>query len=151
MKLIDGAIATAIKEVLGNLTGFVENMVVNKEDKAKIVEKFHSAEIEMNKLMQQTLTERHKNDMMSDSWLSKNIRPLFLVFTIVAFLFFALFDGNIGEFSINDSYRSILESWGAVAVGFYFGFRGLEKMVSMSGEVSEKLFEKRRRRKDNAE
>ena len=78
---------------------------------------------------QQELTKRHTADMSSDSWLSKNIRPLSLCALFAAYIMFALM--STFDLDTNESYTMLLGQWGQLAFGFYFGSRGLEKIAEM--------------------
>ena len=78
---------------------------------------------------QQELSKRHTADMASDSWLSKNIRPLSLCALFAAYIMFALM--STFDMDTNESYTMLLGQWGQLAFGFYFGSRGLEKIAEM--------------------
>ena len=78
---------------------------------------------------QEQLTKRHTADMASDSWLSKNIRPLSLCALFAAYIMFALM--STFDMDTNESYTMLLGQWGQLAFGFYFGSRGLEKIAEM--------------------
>ena len=79
--------------------------------------------------MEQELTERHKADMNSDSWMSKNIRPMVLVYLMVAWTVFAGF--SLYEQSVDTAYVDMLRQMLMAAFGFYFTSRGLEKITSI--------------------
>ena len=68
--------------------------------------------------------------MQSDSWLSKNIRPLSLVFLMAVFVLITFFDGNVGEFSVNKEYIPVYSALLGTAFMFYFGSRGAEKIAT---------------------
>ena len=85
--------------------------------------------IEADIVEQQELTKRQQADMASDSWLSKNIRPLSLVALFVAYIVFALMSAF--DMDTNESYTMLLGQWGQLAFGFYFGSRGLEKIAEI--------------------
>jgi hypothetical protein len=78
---------------------------------------------------QQELTKRQTADMASDSWLSKNIRPMSLCALFAAYIMFALM--STFDLDTNESYTMLLGQWGQLAFGFYFGSRGLEKIAEM--------------------
>lgn len=80
---------------------------------------------------QNNLTERVKADMASDSWMSKNIRPLTLVFLLVAYSGFAI--ASIFEYETRGAYVELLGTWGMVVMSFYFGGRTAEKMMDKFG------------------
>jgi hypothetical protein len=85
---------------------------------------------------QQELTKRQAADMASDSWLSKNIRPLSLCALFSAYIMFALM--STFDLDTNESYTMLLGQWGQLAFGFYFGSRGLEKIAEMKYKAKEK-------------
>jgi hypothetical protein len=77
---------------------------------------------------QTNVSDRWKADMASDSWLSKNIRPMTLVYILSAYLALALMDGF--GFHIAESYVTLLGQWGMLVMGAYFGGRTLEKVMN---------------------
>ena len=88
-------------------------------------------ETELFKEEQSNLTARHKADMASDSWLSKNIRPATLVFILVVYTIFGLM--SAWEMEVNQPYVELLGQWGMLIMSFYFGGRTLEKIIDMRG------------------
>jgi hypothetical protein len=78
---------------------------------------------------QDNLTERLKSDMGSDSWLSKNIRPITLIYILVAYLVLAILDAALVD--IADSFVELLGQWGMLVMSFYFGGRTLEKIIDI--------------------
>ena len=86
-------------------------------------------ETEMFKAEQENTTDRWTADMSSDSWLSKNVRPMTLVYILTAYLTLAILDG-LG-FKISESYVTLLGQWGMLVMGAYFGGRTLEKLADM--------------------
>jgi uncharacterized membrane protein (DUF106 family) len=85
---------------------------------------------------QQELTKRQTADMASDSWLSKNIRPMSLCALFAAYIMFALM--STFDLDTNESYTMLLGQWGQLAFGFYFGSRGLEKIAEMKYKAKDK-------------
>lgn len=86
-------------------------------------------ETELFKTEQNNLTERLKADMSSDSWLSKNIRPLTLVFILFAYSTFAMMSAF--DIETRGAYVELLGQWGMLIMSFYFGGRTLEKIIDM--------------------
>ena len=78
---------------------------------------------------QEELTKRLQADMSSDSWLSKNIRPMTLVFILVAYTVFGMM--SAWDIEVNTSYVELLGQWGMLIMSFYFGGRTLEKIMGM--------------------
>jgi len=78
---------------------------------------------------QHELTERLKADMGSDSWLSKNIRPMTLIAILIGYFTFAGL--SAAKIDVNESYVQLLGQWGMLIMSFYFGGRTLEKIMDM--------------------
>lgn len=78
---------------------------------------------------QQELTKRQQADMMSDSWLSKNIRPLTLIAILCGYFTFAMMSAF--DIDTNKAYVELLGQWGMLIMSFYFGGRTLEKIMDM--------------------
>ena len=78
---------------------------------------------------QHELTERLKADMGSDSWLSKNIRPMVLIFILLAYTGFAI--ASMFDYETRGNYVELLGNWGMVVMSFYFGGRSVEKIMDM--------------------
>ena len=89
-------------------------------------------ETELYKVEQNNLTDRLKFDMGSDSWLSKNIRPMTLIFILVAYFIFAMMSAY--GHNANQSYVELLGQWGMLIMSFYFGGRTLEKIMDMKAK-----------------
>jgi hypothetical protein len=86
-------------------------------------------ESKMYELEQNNLTERMQADMASDSWLSKNIRPMTLIYILVSYLVLAILDA--AALDIADAFVELLGQWGMLVMSFYFGGRTLEKIMDM--------------------
>ena len=78
--------------------------------------------------MQKQVTERWKMDMQSDSWLSKNIRPLVLVFLVVATVLLIFIDAGAIAFVVEDKWTDLLQLVLITVIGAYFRGRSLEKV-----------------------
>jgi len=81
---------------------------------------------------QDNLTKRTEADMKSDSWLSKNIRPMTLIYILTAYLALAVMDAM--GLDISDNFVSLLGQWGMLVMSFYFGGRTLEKVMDMKAK-----------------
>lgn len=81
---------------------------------------------------QNNLTERLKADMGSDSWLSKNIRPMTLIFILFTYTTFAMMSAF--NYNTNQAYVELLGQWGMLIMSFYFGGRTLEKIMDMKAK-----------------
>jgi uncharacterized membrane protein (DUF106 family) len=99
---------------------------------AKLAQEGKLAEIQADTAEQQELTKRAEADMTSDSWLSKNIRPMTLIFILFGYFVFAMMSafGN----NANEKYVELLGQWGMLVMSFYFGGRTLEKIMDMKAK-----------------
>ena len=95
----------------------------------KMQQEGRMAELQADNIESQELTKRLSADMASDSWLSKNIRPMTLVFILIVYTVFALMSAY--GLDANESYVTLLGQWGMLIMSFYFGGRTLEKILAM--------------------
>ena len=122
-KLFSGGAADLVKSV----GGVLDNLTTSKEEKLeaerKIKELMANYEIEMEK----NVTSRWQSDMNSDSWLSKNVRPLVLIFLVTCTVLLIFIDAGQLNFNVKDSYVDLLQLTLITVIGAYFGGRSLEK------------------------
>jgi uncharacterized membrane protein (DUF106 family) len=104
---------------------------------AKLAQEGKLAEIQADTAESQEVTKRAQADMTSDSWLSKNIRPMTLIFILFGYFVFAMMSafGN----NANEKYVELLGQWGMLVMSFYFGGRTLEKIMDMKAKNDPKL------------
>ena len=116
------------KDLVEGIGGVVDNLHTSEEEKLeanqKIKELVSNYEVEMEK----TITERWKVDMNSDSWLSKNIRPMVLIFLVVATVLMIFIDAGVLAFEVKDTWVDLLQLVLITVIGAYFGGRSLEKV-----------------------
>jgi len=93
------------------------------------------AELNADNIEAQELTKRQQADMSSDSWLSKNIRPMTLVFILIVYTTFAVMSAF--ETSVHQPYVELLGQWGMLIMSFYFGGRTLEKIMDMKSKKND--------------
>ena len=111
---------------------FVPDPQAKQEAQIKLLEMQQNGELaqlqaDMNE--QQELTKRQQADMLSDSWLSKNIRPMTLIFILLTYSIFATM--SAWDIEVNNNYVELLGQWGMLIMSFYFGGRTLEKIMDM--------------------
>ena len=87
------------------------------------------AELQADSVEAQELTKRQVADMASDSWLSKNIRPMTLIAILAGYFIFAMMSAF--DMDTNSKYVELLGQWGMLIMSFYFGGRTLEKIIDM--------------------
>ena len=98
-------------------------------DLAKLAQEGELQQIQADINEQQELTKRLQADMLSDSWLSKNIRPMTLIFILMGYFTFAMMSAF--DLDTNKAYVELLGQWGMLIMSFYFGGRTLEKIIDM--------------------
>ena len=122
-KIFGGGAADLVK----NVGGVIDNLHTSKEEKLaaeqKVKELVANYEIEMEK----NITDRWKADMNSDSWLSKNIRPLVLAFLVVCTVLMIFIDAGTISFTVEQKWTDLLQLVLITVIGAYFGGRTMEK------------------------
>lgn len=126
--------SSSVGEVVGKVGEAVDRLVTSDEERLKLANELKQIEIgamlkkeEIDLQYEQELTKRLQADMTSDSWLSKNIRPLTLIFILVMYSLLSISSGF--KFEVTESYVQLLGQWGMLIMSFYFGSRGIEKIV----------------------
>lgn len=94
------------------------------------------AELQADTAEAQELTKRQQADMLSDSWLSKNIRPMTLIAILAGYFVFAMMSAF--NMDTNTKYVELLGQWGMLIMSFYFGGRTLEKIIDMKSKNADK-------------
>ena len=122
--LLSGGAADLVKGV----GGVIDNLHTSKEEKLeaerKIKELIANHEIEMEK----NITSRWEADLKSDSWLSKNVRPMTLIFLIICTMLLIFIDAGTINFEVKSSWVDLLQLVLITVIGAYFGGRSLEKV-----------------------
>ena len=116
------------KDLIEGVGGVIDNLHTSKEEKLEAERKIkeivanHEAEMEKN------ITSRWEADLKSDSWLSKNVRPLVLIFLIVCTMLLIFIDAGALNFEVKSSWVDLLQLVLITVIGAYFGGRSLEKV-----------------------
>ena len=122
-KIFSGGAADLVKGV----GGVLDNLTTTKDEKLeaerKVKELIANYEIEMEK----NITSRWEADLKSDSWLSKNVRPMTLIFLIVCTMLLIFIDAGAISFSVDRDWKDLLKMTLMTTVGAYFGGRSYEK------------------------
>ena len=128
MSILSKVFSAGAGELVKNVGGVLDNLTTTKEEKlaaqAKIKDMIMGYEAEMQK----QVTERWSMDMKSDSWLSKNIRPLVLIFLCVSTVLLIFIDAGVISFEVKASWVDLLQLVLITVIGAYFGGRSLEKV-----------------------
>jgi len=141
LNMLKGAAPALATAVMGPMGGMAMNAIAGKlgveatpsavtqalKDNPDLVMKLREIDVKEYEIEQTNLTDRLKADMASDSWLSKNIRPMVLIFLLVAYSGFAI--ASIFEYETRGAYVELLGQWGMLVMSFYFGGRTMEKLA----------------------
>tara|TARA_R100000995_G_C3447684_1_gene106501 strand:- start:200 stop:583 length:384 start_codon:yes stop_codon:yes gene_type:complete len=123
MKILEKLFGETASGIANIVDRFVQTKEEKHEAKKEIQQLFQNFEIEMQK----NTTERWKFDSNSDSWLSKNIRPLVLLILVVSTILLVFIDAGAIEFDVKENWVDLLQIVLITVIGAYFGSRGLEK------------------------
>ena len=124
-----------MKKILQFITGglikdigqVIDDLVTTDEERLAAKQKVEELLEQADKDAQDQVTARWESDMNSDSFLSKNIRPMVLIYLTIVFTILSFFDGNVGEFKIAKQYVPIFQSLLITVYGAYFVGRTWEK------------------------
>ena len=127
MSILTKIFSSGASDLIGSIGGVVDNLTTSKEEKLeaerKIKELVSNYEVDMEK----TITDRWKSDMASDSWMSKNVRPMVLIFLVVSTVLLMFIDAGVLSFNVEAKWTDLLQLVLITVIGAYFGGRSLEK------------------------
>ena len=127
MSILTKIFSAGAGELVKSVGGVIDNLHTSKEEKLeaeqKIKELIASYEVQMEK----EISSRWNADMKSDSWLSKNVRPLVLVFLVVSTVLMIFIDAGVISFNVEAKWTDLLQLVLITVIGAYFGGRSLEK------------------------
>ena len=122
-KLFGGGAAELVKGV----GGVIDNLHTSDEEKLAAENKIKSLIADYETKMEANITDRWKADMNSDSWLSKNVRPLILIFLVVSTVLMIFIDAGTIQFTVEQKWTDLLQLVLITVIGAYFGGRSFEK------------------------
>ena len=126
--MLNKILSAGTAELVKSVGGVIDNLHTSKEEKLEAERKIKDMIMGYEAEMQKQVTERWKMDMNSDSWLSKNIRPLVLVFLVVATVLLVFIDAGAISFQVQDKWTDLLQLVLITVIGAYFGGRSIEKV-----------------------
>ena len=122
-KLFSGGAADLVEGV----GGVLDNLTTSKEEKLEPKRKMKQLISDYETKMEQNITDRWTSDMNSDSWLSKNVRPLVLIFLVVCTVLMIFIDAGTISFTVEEKWTDLLQLVLITVIGAYFGGRSFEK------------------------
>ena len=128
MSILGKIFSAGAGELVKSVGGVIDNLHTSKEEKLAAEAKIKDLVMGYEAEMQKQVTERWKMDMQSDSWLSKNIRPLVLIFLVVSTILLVFIDAGVIAFEVKASWVDLLQLVLITVIGAYFGGRSIEKV-----------------------
>ena len=120
-----GATGSNIAE---KISGIIDKHTFSKVEKAQFEKEMEEIFIKAEADIQKNVTDRWKTDMNSDSWLSKNVRPLVLIFLVVSTVLMVFIDAGVIAFEVKANWIDLLQLVLITVIGAYFGGRSIEKI-----------------------
>ena len=128
MSVLNKIFSAGATELVKSVGGVLDNLTTTKEEKLAAEQKIKDMIMGYEAEMQKQVTERWSMDMNSDSWLSKNIRPLTLIFLVISTVLIIFIDAGVLQFDVKSSWVDLLQLVLITVIGAYFGGRSLEKV-----------------------
>ena len=123
-KLFSGGAADLVK----GIGSVVDNLHTSGEEKLEAERKIKELIANYEVAMEKNITSRWEADLKSDSWLSKNVRPLVLIFLIICTMLLIFIDAGTIKFEVKSSWIDLLQLVLITVIGAYFGGRSFEKV-----------------------
>ena len=128
MGLLSGLGSLLSGDTIKDIGGVIDNLHTSGEEKAEAKQKLESILSQAEQAAQAQVSARWEADLKHGSWLSKNIRPLTLIFLTGVFVILSVFDGNLGEFTIGEAYVPVYQTLLMTVYAAYFAGRSIEKV-----------------------
>ena len=120
-----GGVGSNIAE---KISGIIDKHTFSKVEKAQFEKEMNQIFLDAEASIQESVTERWKTDLKSDSYLSKNVRPLVLIFLIVSTVLMVFIDAGAINFNVDSEWKELLKLLLTTTVAAYFGGRSYEKI-----------------------
>ena len=128
MKILKTIFGDGAGQLVESVGGVLDNLSTSKEEKLEAKRKIKELMVNHQVEVEKNVSKRWKADMNSDSWLSKNVRPLVLVFFIVCTMLLVFIDSGSITFQVDEKWKSVIEITMITIIGAYFGGRSVEKL-----------------------
>ena len=115
------------KDLIEGVGGVIDNLHTSKEEKLEAAQKVKELVANYEVQMEKEISSRWEADMKSDSWLSKNVRPLVLIFLVISTVLLIFIDAGVINFVVEAKWTDLLQLVLITVIGAYFGGRSLEK------------------------
>ena len=126
--MLGGLLSGGAADLVKGIGSVVDNLHTSGEEKLEAERKIKELVANYQVEMEKNITSRWEADLKSDSWLSKNVRPLVLIFLIVCTMLLIFIDAGALNFEVKSSWVDLLQLVLITVIGAYFGGRSLEKV-----------------------
>ena len=126
-KILEKIFGNAGGSILEKLSGVADKFIQTKEEKAAFQKEMTEIFIKAEAEMQKNVTERWKADLEHGNWLTRSVRPLVLIFLIVATVLMVFIDSGSITFNVEQKWTDLLQLVLMTTIGAYFGGRSVEK------------------------
>ena len=127
MSILGTIFSGGAKELVEGVGGVIDSLHTSKEEKLAAEQKIKELVANYEIQMEKEISSRWEADMKSDSWLSKNVRPLVLIFLVISTVLLIFIDAGIINFVVEAKWTDLLQLVLITVIGAYFGGRSLEK------------------------
>ena len=127
MSILTTIFSGGTKDLVKGVGDVIDNLHTSEEEKLEAGQKIKELVSNYEVQMEKQITDRWKSDMASDSWLSKNVRPMVLVFLVVSTVLMIFIDAGAISFDVEPKWTDLLQLVLITVIGAYFGGRSLEK------------------------
>ena len=127
-KILSKIFGDAGGNVVDKLAGVADRFIRTKDEKAEFEKQMTQIFIEAESQMQKNVTERWKADLEHGNWLTRSVRPLVLIFLIVATVLMVFIDSGSLVFNVEEKWTDLLQIILITVIGSYFGGRSIEKI-----------------------
>ena len=127
MSILASIFSGGATELVKGVGGVIDNLHTSKEEKLAAEQKIKELVANYEVQMEKEISSRWQADMASDSWLSKNVRPLVLIFLVVSTVLLMFIDAGVINFVVEAKWTDLLQLVLITVIGAYFGGRSLEK------------------------
>ena len=128
MNILGSIFSGGAKDLVEGVGGVIDNLHTSEEEKLDAERKVKELVSSYQSTLEKEISSRWNADMNSDSWLSKNVRPLVLVFLVIATVLMIFIDAGTINFNVEDKWTDLLQLVLITVIGAYFGGRSLEKV-----------------------
>ena len=129
MSILNKIFSAGATELVKGVGGVLDNLTTSKEEKLEAKRKMKELIANHEAKMEANITDRWAADMNSDSWLSKNVRPLVLVFLVATTVLMIFIDAGTIAFTVEEKWTDLLQLVLITVIGAYFGGRTMEKRI----------------------